>query len=330
MALDFGGKKLITGIGASLIDLLVFEGDEFVNKISDIKGGMTLVDGNFAEKSLAMTENEVTTVPGGAACNTMIGISKLGGEACFAGKRGDDEMGAFFEDDLKKSGVDPKMIVSDENPTGRVLSVITPDAQRSMFTYLGAAATLGPDDVLENLFDGSAIAVIEAYLLFNDPSPMLKAVKAAKESGAKIAIDLSSFTVVEAFKDLFIEEILKDVDILIANEDEAEAFTGFKDEAKAIEALSGYTEIAVLKVGKKGSYIAKDGKITKIKPMGSGDAVDTTGAGDLWASGFLYGLVNGYSIEKSGEIASACGFEVCQVTGASIPEDGWERIKNIL
>ncbi len=328
--MDFGGKKLITGIGASLIDVLLFENDEFVNKISDIKGGMTLVDNDFIKKALEMTEKDPEIVPGGATCNTLLGVGRLGGEARFAGKRGDDENGAFFEEDIKKNSVMPQMIKSSDNPTGRVLSVITPDAQRSMFTYLGAAASLGPDDVDKNLFDGSAIALVEAYLLFNDPSPTIEALKAAKSSGAKIAMDLSSFTVVEVFKDLFESEVLNYVDILISNEDEAKAFTGHTDEAKAIEALSKYAEIAVLKVGKKGSYISCEGKVTKIEPKGSGYAVDTTGAGDLWSAGFLYGLVNGFSIEKSGELASACGFEVCQVVGASIPDEGWDSIKNIL
>jgi sugar/nucleoside kinase (ribokinase family) len=117
------------------------------------------------------------------------------------------------------------------------------------------------------------------------------------------------------------------VDILIANEDEAKAYTGHTNEDKALERLSKHADIAALKLGPKGSRVAfKDQKII-IDPMGSGQAVDTTGAGDLWASGFLYGLVHGHSIESSGRLASACGYEVCQVMGASIPEDGWERIR---
>ena len=127
------------------------------------------------------------------------------------------------------------------------------------------------------------------------------------------------------------EKIVIDfVDILLANEDEAMAFTGHSDEIKAVSSLSNNTHIAALKVGQRGSYIAHAGKIIKIEPMGPGTAVDTTGAGDLWASGFLYGLVNGYSLEKSGTLGSACGYEVCQVVGANIPEDGWLRIKKIL
>ncbi len=120
------------------------------------------------------------------------------------------------------------------------------------------------------------------------------------------------------------------VDILIANEDEARAFTGHADESRMIESLSSRAEIAVLKVGSRGSYISQQGKTHRVEPVGDGSAVDTTGAGDLWASGFLFGLVNGYSLEKCGKLASACGYEVCQVIGAGIPHDGWERIRKLL
>jgi sugar/nucleoside kinase (ribokinase family) len=121
------------------------------------------------------------------------------------------------------------------------------------------------------------------------------------------------------------------VDILIANEDEARAFTGYSDEQKAIASLSQRADIAVLKVGERGSYVSDRKNILKIEPMtGQGPVVDTTGAGDLWASGFLYGLANGYPLDRCGQIGSACGYEVCQVVGADIPDEGWERIKGLL
>ncbi len=118
--------------------------------------------------------------------------------------------------------------------------------------------------------------------------------------------------------------------ILIANEDEANAFTGYSDERLALEALSSNVDLAVLKVGHRGSFIAYQGKTVDIRPMGDGSALDTTGAGDLWAAGFLFGLVNGESLEKCGQLGSACGYEVCQVIGTKIPEDGWKRIKKLL
>jgi sugar/nucleoside kinase (ribokinase family) len=228
---------------------------------------------------------------------------------------------------LKKSEVESFLFTSD-HPTGCVLSIVTPDAQRSMFTYLGAAGQMRPEDVTRECFTDAAVVHVEGYLLFNREL-MLAALRSAKEAGALISLDLASFNVVEDAKDILDELIVDFVDILIANEDEAKAYTGHSDEDKALERLSKHVNIAALKLGPRGSRVAHRNQKTIIEPMGSGQAVDTTGAGDLWASGFLYGLVHGYSIKNSGRLASACGYEVCQVMGASIPEDGWERIRKL-
>jgi sugar/nucleoside kinase (ribokinase family) len=166
-------------------------------------------------------------------------------------------------------------------------------------------------------------------LLF-DPDLIQAALHSAKETGAKVSLDLASFTVVEESKDLLAHLIETYVDILIANEDEAEAFCGCRDERRALEALSRNVEIAVLKVGARGSYIAHGGSVITVNPMGDGNALDTTGAGDLWAAGFLFGLVEGFPLEKCGAIGSACGYEVCRVIGANIPDDGWVRIRKLL
>jgi sugar/nucleoside kinase (ribokinase family) len=170
---------------------------------------------------------------------------------------------------------------------------------------------------------------VEGYLLFNHD--LIRAtLSAAKEAGAMISLDLASFTVVEASKELLEELCAEYVDILIANEDEARAFTGISDEHKALDALGAKADLAVLKVGKRGSYIGHAGRSITVERMGDGGAIDTTGAGDLWAAGFLYGLVNGYPLETCGKLGSACGYEVCQVIGAQIPREGWKRIKEQL
>lgn len=195
-----------------------------------------------------------------------------------------------------------------------------------MFTFLGASSETQPEEITKTCFENAAVVHIEGYLLFNEDL-IIAALTAAKEAGALVSLDLASFTVVEESK-ILLKKIVKDfVDILLANEDEALAFTGYSDEIKAAASLSEHTHIAALKVGERGSYIAHDGKIIKIEPIVSGTAVDTTGAGDLWASGFLFGLVNGHSFEQCGNLGSACGYEVCQVIGANIPEIGWRRIK---
>jgi len=321
-------KKLIVGIGSALVDILALENDEFLNKLGARKGGMTLVTDNVIDNTLSMATKSTRIVPGGSACNTMVGIGKLGGAARFVGKLGEDELGKFFKNDLKENNVEPLLFTS-SSPTGRVLSIITPDAQRSMFTCLGASSETKPEEITNDCFKDAAVVHIEGYLLFNREL-ILSALNTAKAAGALVSLDLASFTVVEESKD-FLEKIIDDyVDILIANEDEAYAFTGKTDETQALNALSERADIAVLKLGKRGSYICRKGQRFRVKPKGSGFAVDTTGAGDLWAAGFLFGFVNGYPLEKCGELGSACGYEVCQVVGANIPDEGWQRIKELM
>jgi len=321
-------KKMITGVGSALVDMLVNENDDFLKSMGIQKGGMVLVDEKEIGRMLLNTTSKPCIVPGGSACNTVIGIGKLGGHARFIGKRGEDEYGRIFENELINSNVDPVLFSSDL-PTGRVLSVITPDAQRSMLTFLGASSETQAEEITPECFYNTAVVHIEGYLLFNRKL-MLAVLKAAKDAGALVSLDLASFTVVEQSKDILEKLVVDYVDILIANEDESIAYTGIDDDIDAVKALALNVDMAVLKVGEKGSYIAKGSDIIKVEPMGNGDAVDTTGAGDLWAAGFLYGFVNGYPLKQCGELGSACGYEVCQVMGAHIPEQGWKRIKKIL
>jgi len=321
-------KKRIVGVGNALVDILAYEDEDFVKKTGAAKGGMTYVEKEFIEQTLAMSSQQPITVPGGSACNTIVGVGRLGGVARFIGKCGNGELGTFFENDLKRQNVEPALLRSN-SPTGRVLSIVTPDAQRSMFTCLGAAAEMLPEDISENLFENAAVVHIEGYLLFN-PQLILKVLKTAKASGALVSLDLPSYNVVKESHELLKHIVETSVDILMANEDEARAYTGHADEVRALNALAKKVDIAVLKIGERGSLIARNNERVPIRPQGSGDAIDSTGAGDLWAAGFLYGLVNGYPLEKCGALGSACGYEVCQVMGANIPEAGWERIRKLI
>jgi len=322
------GKSRIVGLGSALVDILINESDEFVRRIGVKKGGMTLVDMPDLEKILNQSSTKPIVVPGGSACNTAVGIGRLGGQARFVGKRGDDDTGQFFENALVERGVEPFLITS-ALPTGRVLSIITPDAQRTMITYLGASADTQPEEITQECFADSAVVHMEGYLLFN-PALMTASLKAAKNAGTLVSLDLASFTVVEQAKAILEEMIEQYVDILIANEDEALAYTGFNDDTRALARLARHVKMAVLKVGARGSFIQHENRVCRIPALGTGTAIDTTGAGDLWASGFLFGLVNGYTHEKCGRLASACGYEVCQVVGADIPAGGWIRIKKIM
>ena len=320
--------KRITGVGAALVDILINETDEFLADLGKEKGGMTLVEDADIRAVLSKTDQPPVIVPGGAACNTIVGVGSLGGEARFIGRRGDDDFGSRLESQIRACGVEPRLTRS-AAPTGKVVSVVTPDAQRSMFTFLGASTELDPAAVTPALFDETAIAMIEGYLLFN-PDLMTAAVAAAREAGALIALDLASFEVVNATRQILPGLIRDYVDILIANEDEARAYTGTQDEAQALADLSCDVTYAVLKVGSRGSYIRHKDHTCRIAPVTGKDPVDTTGAGDLWAAGFLFGLANGLSIEKSGQLGSACGYEVCQVMGAQIPASAWQGIRALI
>jgi sugar/nucleoside kinase (ribokinase family) len=267
-------------------------------------------------------------VPGGSACNTIVGVARLGHSAHFVGKRGNDEAGAFFEKALCDGGVIP-VLGQSATPTGRVVSVITPDAQRTMFTSLGASSETLPSELSADKFKGASIIHIEGYLLFNRDL-FFAALNAARDAGALVSLDLASFTVVDACRDMIYDAVSEYVDILIANEDEARAYTGISNEDEALELLSRDATLAVLKQGKRGAIIKVDGKKYQIPISGSGEALDTTGAGDLWAAGFLTGLVSGFTVEKCGALAAACGGEVCRVIGAHIPDDGWDRIRKVI
>jgi sugar/nucleoside kinase (ribokinase family) len=316
-----GQGPWVAGVGAALVDLLVEESDRFVASMGSDKGGMTLVELPAIVKALEMTDAKVKIVPGGSACNTMVGIGNLGGKARMIGRLGKDELGKAFMDGLLKANVDHRLPQSDL-PTGRVLSVVTPDTQRTMFTYLGASSLLGPDDVQIDDFKDVGVVYLEGYLLFNRPV-VERIIALAKQAKAKIALDLGSYQVVEICRD-FLEQILPSVDIVLANEDEAKAYTGM-GETESLEILAGKVGTAVVKIGKKGALLAQgknrfqvDAHVVK--------ALDTTGAGDLWASGFLFGLTQDLGIENAARLGCKVGSEVVQVMGAVIPEAGWLRI----
>ena len=322
-------QPFIVGVGSALMDILLFESEQFIADHKLIKGGMEMVGPERADELLADSANAaVRLVPGGSACNTTIGLGHLCGKAFFIGTRGDDELGRTLETAVNSSNVTPRLCKS-ATPTGRVLSVITPDAERTMLTYLGASSETSAEMITPDIFSGADMVHVEGYLLFNEP--LIRAVmESAAAAEVPVSLDLASFTVVEARIDLVRELVKKYVSVLLANEDEARSYTGASEESEGLKILARDAECAVVKVGKRGSYVCLNNEITKIEPFGSGPALDTTGAGDLWASGFIYGMINGKTIAECGRIASLCGYEVCQVEGAHIPEEGWLRIKSAI
>jgi sugar/nucleoside kinase (ribokinase family) len=327
LGLHLNGKRVV-GIGSALVDILAQASDAFIDATGVPKGGMVYFDDQGLEAVLTRVDGAPRIVPGGAACNTLVGLAQLGGEARFIGKRGNDLSGRRYEDGLRDQNVEPLLIASD-SPTGRVLSLITPDSQRTMLTYLGAAAEMRPEELQCAHFADAAVVLIEGYLVFNREL-FQAALATAKAAGARVVLDLASFTVVESARALLDAAVTDFIDILLANEDEAQAFTGKASSMEAVKALARRVPVAVVKTGAQGSLVAAGGKVHAFAAVRGDGIVDTTGAGDLWAAGFLFGLVEGFPLPLCGQLASACGYEVCRVLGAHIPAEGWRRIHRLL
>ncbi|MDJ0667173.1 MAG: adenosine kinase [Desulfobacterales bacterium] len=324
---DQNRPRRIVGVGSALVDILVSASDDFVERTGVPKGGMAYFDPATIDRVLKEAVAPPRVVPGGAACNTITGVARLGGDARFLGKRGHDDFGERFEAALSQHGVDTALVHA-PTPTGRVLSLITPDSQRTMLTYLGAAAEMAIAEIPPQYFQDSAIALIEGYLVYNRDL-FRHAMQTAHHAGARITLDLASFTVVQENHQELKSIVRRYVDILIANEDEARAFTDRAEASDALRALSDQAELAVVKLGARGSLIAYGDQVIKVDPVEGRGVVDTTGAGDLWAAGFLYGLVQGWPLDQCGHLGSICGLEVCRVIGAAIPEEGWQRIHQL-
>lgn len=318
----------VLGIGNALVDTMVrLESDDFLEEVNLPKGSMQLVDSDLSSKIAQKCKDyEKSMSSGGSAANTIHGLARLGVDAGYIGKVGKDEIGNIFIEDLKKSKITPHILYS-QNNSGHALAFISPDSERTFATHLGAALELDAGDLKNEFFEGYKYLHVEGYLLQNH-SLLQKAFEMAKSNNLKISLDLASFNVVEDNLEI-IKKWAKDyVDIIFANEEEAKAFTG-KEPLDALYEIAGYCEIAVVKVGKNGSYINKDGNVYKIESI-KVNAIDTTGAGDAYAAGFLYGLVKGYDLQKSGDIASILAGKVIEGTGAKMTEEKWKEVLNML
>jgi sugar/nucleoside kinase (ribokinase family) len=259
---------------------------------------------------------------GGSAANTMSGLAQLGVEAGFLSKIGKDEVGEFFAKQMTETHVKPLMLKSD-TPSGRVQALVTADGERTFATCLGAAAEMCADDIQPELLQGWDIFYVEGYLVAN-PTMLRKAIETAKAQGMTIAIDLASYNVVEESRDFLLELINNYVDIVFANEKEAFALTGMEPEA-ALDYIAERCDIAVVKVGAKGAFVKRGNEIVTIPPM-KADVVDTTGAGDMWAAGFLAGLVKGENLQKCGMMGAIVAKNIIEVMGAKMDEERWEKI----
>jgi len=318
----------VLGMGNALVDIMTkLESEKTLELFSLPKGSMQLVDLKDSDKVNNGTEGfEKTIASGGSAANTIHGLAKLNVETGFIGKVGDDEFGMFFQSDMEKSHITPLLLTS-STATGKAIALITPDSERTFATYLGAAVELSPDDIRPEHFDGYDYFHIEGYLVQNH-NLIKKAVELAKEKGLIVTLDMASYNVVEDNLDFLNEILEKYVDIVFANEEEAKAFTGKEPE----EALNGFSElcdISVVKIGKHGSLVKKNGKIYKVGPI-EAHSIDTTGAGDSYAAGFIYGLIKGFTLDKCGAAGSILAAKTIEVVGPKMNNKKWAEARELL
>ena len=315
----------ILGIGNALVDVLSkLDSDETLVKIGIQKGAMDMISREqmyVIRKYQANTET--TQAPGGANCNTMRAIALLGGQSGFIGKVGDDSLGQFYEEALLKAGV-ASYLIKTEGPSGACTVFISPDGERTMGTFLGPAPTISPDEITEDVLRNYNCIHIEGYLIVNEEL-VRETMKKAKRLGLKVALDLANYNIVNAYKGLLEEVIPQYVDILFANASEAEAFTGLPAQ-EAVKALEKQVDVALVTLGKEGSLIGSHGQFYHVDAEG-GKPVDTTGAGDNFAAGFLYGQSVGASLVQSAQIGSMLSGYVIDVVGPQVPADKWEQIK---
>ncbi|MBN2637688.1 MAG: adenosine kinase [Bacteroidales bacterium] len=318
----------IIGIGNALVDVLTqLEDDQLLKTLSLPRGSMQLVDADRSAKIQEMSKSlSKQMASGGSAANTIHGLAKLGMETAFIGSVGKDETGEFFEEDLKKSNIRPVLFYTD-SPSGIANGMISPDGERTFGTFLGAALELSLDKLDAKHFEGYDVLHVEGYLVQNHE--LLEAIlKLAKASGLKVSLDLASYNVVEDNLDFLREMVSKYVDIVFANEEESKAFSG-EEPSKALDYIASLTEVAVVKVGSKGSMVKQGDTVVNIAPI-QAKALDTTGAGDLYASGFLYGWLNNLGFEKAGALGSLLAGTVIEVLGAKFDDSKWAEIRKMI
>jgi len=318
-------KMNTIGLGNALVDVLLkLESDDVLAEVGIAKGAMDMINRDQMVTIRKTQENlERSQAPGGSVCNTMRAMACLGSKTGFIGKIGDDTVGEYYEQELKKAGVTPYFLRT-EGISGSCTVLISPDGERTMGTFLGPGPDITSEEIKDEILRNYNCIYIEGYLLVNEE--LVKGtMQKAKNAGLKVALDLSNFNIVNAFHGLLEDIIPNYVDILFSNESEAEAFTGLKAQ-DAVKALSEKVEISLVTLGKEGALVGSKGQVISV-PAEGGKPVDTTGAGDHFAAGFLYGQSIGATLEQSARIGSLLAGYIIDVVGAQIPDDKWEQIK---
>jgi sugar/nucleoside kinase (ribokinase family) len=310
----------VVGIGNALVDVLSHETDEFVAEQGMVKGTMALIDTERAE-SLYGAMNPAVEISGGSCANTMVGLASFGSSAAFIGRVRTDQLGSVYAHDLRAAGVRfDTPPASEGQPSGRCLIVVTPDAERTLNTYLGASSELGESDVDPALIDEASITYLEGYL-WDSPGAQVAyraAAARAHEAGNRVALTLSDLFAVERHRDTFLDLVAGSVDILFANEAEICGLYETDDFDAAVKQVTGHCEVAALTRSEQGAVILRGDEVHVVAahPIPGGKLVDTTGAGDLYAAGFLHGFTRGYELDLCGRLGALAASEIISHLGA--------------
>jgi sugar/nucleoside kinase (ribokinase family) len=322
----------VTAIGNAIVDVLAKADDALLVEHKLPKGGMSLIDAETAERLYAIMGPGVEK-SGGSAGNTIAGIAALGGRTAYIGKVADDQLGDVFTHDIRAVGVTydtPRLIGG--LPTARSLIFVTPDAQRTMQTFLGAATQLGPEDINMNYITSSQVLYMEGYLWDQPPAKnaMREAALKAKQAGVKVSLTLSDSFCVARFREEFRDLVEHDVDILFANENEILSLYQVENFDDALQHVRGHTEIAALTRSEKGSVVVTGGEVHVIDAVKGVNVIDTTGAGDAYAAGFLYGYTQGYDLGTCGRLGAVMAAEVISHMGPRAEADVKALVAKVL
>lgn len=308
----------VIAIGNALVDVLTHAQDDFLTERKIEKGSMSLIDATQAE-TLYAGMGPAVEISGGSAANTVAGIASLGGSAGFIGKVAADQLGDIFRHDITALGVEfTTRPMREGKPTGRCLVFVTPDAQRTMQTFLGSAGEVSPDDIDAEQIKRAQITYFEGYLWDQPPAKQayVKAAEIAHNAGKKTSLTLSDSFCVHRHRAEFLDLVNGHVDVLFANEYEIIALYETADFGEAVQAVRGKCDIAVLTRSEKGAVIVTPDETVEVAAHPVDKVEDTTGAGDLFAAGFLYGLTQGKSLGECGRIAAICAAEIISHVGA--------------
>lgn len=324
-------KYNVYGIGNALVDLEFTISPEFLEKHGVKKGMMTLVDEDKQHQLVnAINHHEMVRKSGGSAANTMIAISQFGGKAYYSCKVANDDFGDFYLHDLREAGISTNFDRQEREPgiTGKCLVMITDDADRTLNTFLGITSTISVNEVDEYAIRDSEIAYLEGYLAVSDNGveAMQLVKQTAEQNGVKTALTLSDPSIVAAFKNQFRKVIGASVDVLFCNEEEAKAFTGKGNLLEAREELKKDARRFVITLGKNGAMIYDGDTFIDIEPY-EVNAVDSNGAGDMFAGAFLYGITHNLSFAAAGKLASLAGSKIVSQYG---PRLEWHQAQEIL